>query len=167
MRRIFSFRRANVVPSGCFCSPVAKTSGATLSSGGLHISTTSFKQLPQINIDSIHVFTFNTHTHTHTFQLFSHFHRPAFQAESKHTLPAERGSHLLVPLKKNNTHTHTQARSRTHQNDTPPHKLPLNPNTHTKREKATEPVPEYDRQKEKAAGVRAGQEGRERVTKLI
>lgn len=162
MRRIFSFHRANVVPSGRFCSPAAKTSGATLSSGGLHISTTSFKQLPQINIDSIHVFTFHTHTHTHSNYSATFTGLHSKQRTNTHSL--QRGEVICwFPLKKNTTHTHTQ--SRTHQNDTP-HKLPLNPNTHTKKAR-TESVPEYDRQKEKAAGVRAGQEGRERVTKLI
>lgn len=100
---------------------VVKTSAAMLSSERLQISiTTSFKQLPQINIDSIHVFTF---TFTHAFQLFRHFHSPAFQAESKHTLPAE-GEVIYWLLKTTTTHT----QSHTHQltPPQPPQKKPTN-----------------------------------------
>lgn len=65
------FNSRDIVLSGCLDSPGKKKRRA-----GLYISmTTHLKQLPQINIDSIHVFTF---TSTHTFQLFRHFHRPAF-----------------------------------------------------------------------------------------
>lgn len=106
---------------------------------------------------SIHIITFTMrnwggHTFTHTFQLFRHFHRRAFQGESKHTLPAERGSN---PWSLTTTSTLSETGHITPP-QTPQHKL------------RSSALSKHTRQrKERSEGAQGRQEGTKKVTELI